>query len=61
VFPVAKKLSVTSTFTRAGIAKFILMYSCVRLHYLRPQLQVQVYNSGAWGCINVMINNGEVK
>jgi len=25
VFPVAKKLSVTSTFTRAGIAKFILM------------------------------------
>ena len=31
MFPVAKKLSVTSTFTRAGIAKFILMYSCVRL------------------------------
>jgi len=25
VLPVAKKLSVTSTFTRAGIAKFILM------------------------------------
>ena len=31
MFPVAKKLRVTSTFTRAGIAEFILMYSCVRL------------------------------
>jgi len=31
VFPVAQNLSVTSTFSRAGIAKFILMYTCVRL------------------------------
>jgi len=32
VFPVAKNLSVTSKFTRAGITKFILMeYSCVRI------------------------------
>ena len=30
MFPVAKKLSVTATFTRAGIAKFILLYTCVR-------------------------------
>jgi hypothetical protein len=28
---------------------------------LRPQFQVQVYNTEAWGCINVMINNSEVR
>jgi len=55
VFHVAKKLSVTSTFTGAGIDKFILMYSCVRLILfiiqttgLAPLRQLHSYVIARW-------------